>query len=256
MKIGIFDSGVGGLTVLKAIRDRFDNIDIVYLGDTARVPYGNKSEETVKRYSLECADFLIKQGVDILVVACNTASSYALDVLKENLDIPVVGVVEPGVKLAVEKTKTKNVGIIGTKGTIRSSSYQKALHYYGVNTYAKACPLFVPLIEEGLIEGEIAQSVVEHYLKEFKQTPIDVLILGCTHYPLIKGIIQEYLGQNIEVIDSAVSVAEALDSLVTNEGDASLELYFTDNSPIIEDFIELIFKEHIKPSFIPILCSL
>ncbi len=256
MKIGIFDSGVGGLTVLKAIKDIFDKVDIVYLGDTARVPYGNKSKETVQRYSLECADFLIKQSVDFLVVACNTASSYALDTLRENLDIPVIGVVEPGVKLAVEKTKTKHVGIIGTKGTIQSGSYQRALQDYGINTYAKACPLFVPLIEEGLIEGEIVESVVDYYLEELKKTPIDVLILGCTHYPLIKSVIQNYFGDGVKVIDSAHSVAKALDPLIVNEGNSTLDLYFTDNSPIIEDFIRLIFGESIKPYFIPILCSL
>ncbi len=256
MKIGVFDSGVGGLTVLKAIRDRFDRVDLVYLGDTARVPYGSKSKQTVQRYSLECADFLLKQGIDILVVACNTASSYALDVLKESLEIPVVGVVEPGVRSALENTKSKAVGVIGTKGTIQSGAYQRALEEHQVRVYAKACPLFVPVIEEGLTDGSIVRSVVEFYLRDLKEAPIDTLILGCTHYPLIKHVIQDYMGQDVKVIDSAQSVAQALDSMVENEGDARLELYFTDDSPSLTNLVGLILKEKVQPNFIPVLCSL
>lgn len=256
MKIGVFDSGVGGLTVLRAIRERFGKVDLVYLGDTARVPYGNKSKETVKRYSLECADFLVRQEIDLLVVACNTASSYALDTLREHLSIPVVGVVEPGVKFAVKNSKSKSVGVIGTKGTIESGSYQTALERYGIRVYAKACPLFVPVIEEGITDGDIVYSIVEYYLKDLKEKPIDLLILGCTHYPLIKKVIQDYMGERVKVVDSAECVAKDIEPFVKNEGSSLLELYFTDNSPSIKDLIRLVLKEEVQPSFIPVLCSL
>ena len=238
MKVGVFDSGVGGLTVLRAIRDRFRNLDLVYLGDTARVPYGNKSRETVVRYSLECAEFLISKGVEVLVVACNTASSQAIEALRDNLDVPVLGVVEPGVRKALESTKGR-VGVIGTQATIKSGAYQRLLEGSGVEVFSKACPLFVPLVEEGLLEGEIPEKVVAMYLQEFRDKGIDTLILGCTHYPLLKKLIQDFL-PGVKVVDSSEAVAVELESVVRNEGSGKTELYFTDRSQNLNRLLEII----------------
>ncbi len=238
MKIGVFDSGVGGLTVLKAIRNRYKNVDIVYLGDTARVPYGIRSKETIIRYSLECADFLKEKNVDIIVVACNTASAYALERLKKEFNIPIIGVIEPGVMEALRRTKEKKVGVIGTPATIKSEAYQNKLKKEGVEVLAKACPLFVPLAEEGLLEGEITRKVVEYYLKEFKNK-IDTLILGCTHYPLLKKEIKDFLN-GVEVVDSSEALSLSLKSWVKDEGESSLELFFTDLSQNLHFLIKLI----------------
>ncbi|AAC06621.1 glutamate racemase [Aquifex aeolicus] len=245
MKIGIFDSGAGGMTVLKAIREAYPNVDVVYLGDTARVPYGIRSKETIVRYSKECANFLKDKGVDLLVVACNTASAYALEELKREFPFPVFGVIEPGVKEALRKSKTKRIGVIGTQATIKSGAYQEALKRAGAEVYSKACPLFVPLVEEGMIEGEIPKKVVEHYLKDFKGK-VDTLILGCTHYPLLKREIQNFL-EGVNVIDSSRATAKSLKDFVKNEGSGSLELYFTDRSQNLERLIKLILGEEVEP---------
>ncbi len=255
MKIGIFDSGIGGLTVLKAVRERYKKVDIIYLGDTARVPYGSKSAGTVIRYSLECGNFLMEKGIDLLLVACNTASSYALERLREELSIPVVGVVEPGVKKAVSVSESGRIGVIGTTATIRSGTYQSMLESMGKKSFAKACPLFVPLVEEGLTEGEIAFSVVKHYLEEFKEKEIDTLILGCTHYPLLKGTISEFL-KEINIVDSADAVAEEISAVVKDLGDSTTELYFTDVSPNLEEMVERILGKKFEVNHISTLCSL
>ncbi|GAB6066380.1 glutamate racemase [Aquifex pyrophilus] len=238
MKIGIFDSGVGGLTVLKAIRNRYRKVDIVYLGDTARVPYGIRSKDTIIRYSLECAGFLKDKGVDIIVVACNTASAYALERLKKEINVPVFGVIEPGVKEALKKSRNKKIGVIGTPATVKSGAYQRKLEEGGADVFAKACPLFVPLAEEGLLEGEITRKVVEHYLKEFKGK-IDTLILGCTHYPLLKKEIKKFLG-DVEVVDSSEALSLSLHNFIKDDGSSSLELFFTDLSPNLQFLIKLI----------------
>ncbi|WP_461829867.1 glutamate racemase [Aquifex sp.] len=246
MKIGIFDSGVGGLTVLKAVRKHYPKVDIVYLGDTARVPYGTKSRETVIRYSLECAEFLREKGVELLVVACNTASSCALDILREKFDFPVFGVIEPGVREAVKRTKNRKVGVIGTTATIKSGAYQEFLKLLGNEVVAKACPLFVPLVEEGILDGEIARKIVEYYLSELKSSGIDTLILGCTHYPLLKPVIKEFLGE-VEVIDSSEAVSQSLKEFIKNEGEGRTELFFTDLYQNLDFLIELILGEKITP---------
>ncbi len=244
MKVGVFDSGVGGLTVLRAIRERYPKLDIVYLGDTARVPYGNKSRETVIRYSLECAEFLASKGIDLLVVACNTASSQAIDALRNNLRLPVVGVVEPGVKVALSVSKGK-VGVIGTLSTVESGVYQRPLEEAGLEVYSKACPLFVPLVEEGLLDGELTQMVVSMYLGELKDRGIDTLILGCTHYPLLRPAIEKFL-PGVYVVDSSEAVARELEGLVCNEGEGDVELFFTDRSPkldfLVRDVLGLPFE--------------
>ncbi len=193
--------------------------DTVYLGDTARVPYGTKSGETVTRFSLEIADFLLSQNIKLLVVACNTASAYSLDALSDKLDIPVVGVIKPGARRAVEATASKKIGVIGTEGTIRSKAYQEAVGEIDpdVSVRAKACPLFVPLVEEGFIETKATELVVEDYLIEFVDR-IDTLVLGCTHYPLLKGVISRTLGSKIRLIDSAVATALEVSGLLEKEG--------------------------------------
>lgn len=244
----MFDSGVGGLSVLRAIREKFSSIDLYYLGDTARVPYGTKSPDTVIRYSIECAEFLSERSVDVLVVACNTASSYALETLTTMLTIPVLGVVEPGVRKALSLTKGR-VGVIGTSATIKSEAYQHRLREAGVEVFSKACPLFVPLVEEGLVEGDITERVVEFYLKEFREKGIDTLILGCTHYPLLKNTIKSFL-RGTEVVDSSDAVAEELSSLVKDEGQGAIELFFTDRSQNLEDLIELILGDRLKPEIL------
>ncbi|WP_448584672.1 glutamate racemase [Thermocrinis sp.] len=254
MKIGIFDSGVGGLTVLKALREELPSVDFFYLGDTARVPYGSKSKETIQRYSLECADFLLSFGIELLVVACNTASAYALDLLRESLAIPVVGVVEPGVEYALKISKGKRIGVIGTKGTVQSAVYQNLLRERGAQPIAKACPLFVPLVEEGIVKGRIAQSVVEYYLEELKDK-VDTLILACTHYPLLKETIKEFMG-DVDVVDSAHAVAQKVKELARNEGNGTLKLFFTDNSPNLSHLIKLILGQEQSYETIPILCKL
>ncbi len=224
MKVGLFDSGVGGLTVLKAIRREFKNLDLIYLGDTARVPYGNKSRETVIRYSLECVNFLISKGVDMVIVACNTASSYALEVLRKTYKgVEFLGVVEPGVSLAKKLSKGR-VGVIGTYATIRSGAYQRKLGR--LCTFERACPLFVPLVEEGILEGRIVEEAVRLYLSPAKGK-IDTLILGCTHYPLLKKPISEFL-KGVRVVDSAEATSQYLKGLIRDEGEGKTQIYFTD----------------------------
>ncbi|MDQ7055426.1 MAG: glutamate racemase [Persephonella sp.] len=230
MSIGIFDSGIGGLTVFREVAKEFPEADIYYLGDTARVPYGNKSKETVIRYSVEAAKYLTGFGIDVLIVACNTASSYALDTLREMVDIPVVGVVHPGVEMALRKTKNGKVGVIGTQATIRSNSYKKLLERRGIQIFQKPCPLFVPLVEEGIVEGEIAELVVRNYIDEVVRDGIDTLILGCTHYPLLKDTIKK-LYPEIEIVDSSQAIAEFLhNENLTFSGRGSRRIFITDES--------------------------
>lgn len=236
--IGVFDSGVGGLTVLKELEKLLPNENILYLGDTARVPYGIRSPETVIKYSIECANFLYKRGIKILVVACNTSSSISLPILKERLDIPVLGVIEPGVKAALKATKNKKVGVIGTEATIQSNSYTKEIKRIdsSIEVLSKACPLFVPLVEEGILEGKIADLVIERYLNELKQSDIDTLILGCTHYPLLKKSIKEYM-KNITLVDSAEEVAQDVreilfkSSLINSQSEQGQKKFFVTDSP-------------------------
>ncbi|UOD34366.1 glutamate racemase [Deferribacteraceae bacterium V6Fe1] len=208
MAIGVFDSGIGGLTVFKTIIKNFKDTDLYYLGDTARVPYGNKSKETIRRYSLECSNFLINNyQIDCLVIACNTASSYALDFLKSKLNIPVIGVVEPGAQLASQLTKNKKVGIIGTVGTIKSNSYYNAIKKIcsDIEIYQNPSPLLVPLVEEGRIDHEITKLAVKEYISPLVEKGIDTLVLGCTHYPVLKNVIVE-IYPNLKLVDSSEAI--------------------------------------------------
>lgn len=218
--IGVFDSGIGGLTVLREITKILPNEDTIYLGDTARVPYGSKSKETVERYSFEVAGFLLKHNIKMLVAACNTASAYAVESLKQKLDIPVIGVIEPGAKAALGATLSGKVGVIGTEGTIRSSAYCSAIKTIDpkVSTFTKACPLFVPLVEEGWANDEVTRLVAERYLGELKNSGIDTLVLGCTHYPLLKDMISTVMGEKVRLIDSAESTADEVRRVLKEKG--------------------------------------
>ena len=214
--IGIFDSGIGGLTVLAAVRRRLPQESILYLGDTARVPYGTKSAETVVRYSRQCAAFLVERGVKAIVVACNTASAYALPDLEKSFGVPVMGVVEPGCAHALELSRGRATGVIGTSGTIASNAYGQTLKSMApeVRVISRACPLFVPLVEEGWTEGDVADAVAARYLEGLGSEGIDTLILGCTHYPLLAATIAGQLGDGVRLIDSAEACAASLERLL------------------------------------------
>jgi glutamate racemase len=221
--IGVFDSGIGGLTVFSAIKRHLPNEALVYLGDTARVPYGTKSAETVVRYSRENARFLEEKGVKAIVVACNTASAVALDDLRRRCEVPVLGVVEPGVRAALAASVTKRIGVIGTRATIASDAYGSLLHELHADSHvvSVACPLFVPLVEEGWLSGEIVEEIAKRYCAELECARVDALILGCTHYPLLKDAIAKVVGPGVTLVDSGEAAAEALKHLIENEGIAS-----------------------------------
>jgi glutamate racemase len=204
--IGVFDSGVGGLTVLKSLRRRLPQQDFLYLGDTARVPYGRKPAAMVQEFAREVVDFLIAQGVQAVVIACNTASACALPELAEQSPVPVWGVIEPGVEAACRITRTRSVGVIGTKGTIASGAYQKRLEARGLQVWAQACPMFVHLVEEGLADSPEAEMLARHYLGA--RPEIDTLILGCTHYPVLYDVIQRVVGPSVALVSSAEVTAE------------------------------------------------
>jgi len=216
--IGIFDSGVGGLTVFKEIRKRFPFEDIIYFGDTARVPYGPKSRNTVIEYSIQNARFLIQQGAKIIVVACNTSSATALTQLQKLLPVPVLGVIEPGALSAVKTSSNKRIGVIGTEGTIRSQAYSSAISKLDKNcdVFSKACPLFVPLAEEGWESHEVTQLTIKEYLTSFLKHGIDTLVLGCTHYPILKTSIQKFVGNKITLVDSSETVTDRLNEILPN----------------------------------------
>ncbi len=218
--IGVFDSGIGGLTVLKEIFRVLPDESTIYLGDTARVPYGIRSPETVMRYSFENTRFLVSKGIKLLVIACNTASSISLTEIKKKMSIPVIGVIEPGANAAVKSTRNEKIGIIGTEATIRSSSYKKAIRAIdsSAEVFGLPCPLFVPLVEEGWTEGKIAVMVAEKYLKGIRNKGIDTLVLGCTHYPLLKSVVSEVMGSDIRLIDSAVETAKWIKEILKSKG--------------------------------------
>jgi len=216
--IGIFDSGVGGLTVVKELMRQLPHEDIVYLGDTARVPYGTKSRQTIIRFSVENALFLLKHNVKLIVVACNSSSSVALAQLKRNFKVPIIGVIKPGAMDALKVTRNNRIGVIGTSATIRSKAYQK--HILKGNRSAKvftqSCPLFVPLAEEGWAGKDVTADIVKDYLLPLKKKSPDTLILGCTHYPLLKKGIKKFMGKGVDLIDSAMSTAKSVKQLISD----------------------------------------
>lgn len=208
--IGVFDSGIGGLTVVKRITSALPQENIVYFGDTARVPYGSKSNKTVIEYSIQDAKFLLSKNVKAIVVACNTASSIALKELRKNFNVPVIGMIEPGAKLAAKSTRSGRIGVIGTRATISNKAYSNEIKKINPSfeVFEKACPLFVPLAEEGWIKHKATYDIAEEYLKELRELKIDTLVLGCTHYPLLSDVIQEVIAKDVKLIDSGVASAE------------------------------------------------
>ncbi|MCK5116616.1 MAG: glutamate racemase [Candidatus Aegiribacteria sp.] len=242
-KIGIFDSGVGGLTVVRAVNSLLPGESVVYFGDTARLPYGSKSPETVIRFAIEDAEFLLGKGLKLLVVACNTASSVSLPALREFVDVPVIGVIDPGAKAAAGVTESGIVGVIGTLGTISSGAYQKALKSFDSvsRVIAQPAPLLVPLVEEGLLDHSITELVLKEYTAPLVSEGIDTLVLGCTHYPLLRNALSNILGEGIRLIDSAESTADEVASILDTMGLQSEDLR-GENSFYVSD-IPLKFQE-------------
>jgi glutamate racemase len=218
--IGVFDSGLGGLTVLRAIRERLPAEGTVYLGDTARVPYGPKAAETIRRYAIEATDFLLGKGVKAIVVACNTATARALPDVEARAGVPVLGVVEPGGRAAATVSREGRIGVIGTRGTISSRAYNAVIHSHRPDALVleQACPLFVPLVEEGWTEDEVTRLTAERYLEPLLEQGIDTLVLACTHYPLLKPLLARVVGDGVALIDSAESTAASLEQLLLSQG--------------------------------------
>ena len=216
LPIGIFDSGVGGLTVYKALHERLPNERFVYLGDTARVPYGTKSLATVERYAVENSRFLESHGIKLHVVACNTASALALPAIRKAIKVPVIGVIEPGSRAAVDVAQGGNIGVIATEATIQSGAYGKAIAAMGSagNVIERACPLFVPLAEEGWASSDVARIVARDYLSDLSNTSLAALVLGCTHYPILRDVISETVGTGVNLIDSGAATAHDVESLL------------------------------------------
>src|SRR5256886_3288867 len=254
--IGVFDSGIGGLTVVKALRDLLPNENISYLGDTARVPYGPKSPETVQRYGVELAGILTRENAKALVVACNTVSSVALPLLIKKFSVPVIGVIEPGARAALQATRNRHIGVIGTRATIRSGAYAEALRAAdnNVRVSSRACPLLVPLIEEGLLDDDVTDRMIMRYLDPMLADGIDTLVLGCTHYPLLTDAIARMLKRQVTLVDSARNCARAVEgtldrqslrSAPTNRGE--LRVALTDAADnflnVARDALQLRFGE-------------
>lgn len=214
--LGVFDSGVGGLTVAREIMRQLPQERIIYFGDTARVPYGSKSRETVTRYSRQIVHFLLEKGVKAIVVACNTASAFALEEIREELPVPIIGVVKPGAKVAAETTGNGIIGVIGTEATISSQLYTRTIHEHNPNAVVigKACPLFVSLVEEGWLKDPITEAVAQRYLESFHQTGMDTLIMGCTHYPLLRSTLRGILGERVNLVNPAYETARSLKELL------------------------------------------
>jgi len=236
--IGVFDSGIGGLTVVHEIISRMPSQDIIYLGDTARVPYGVRAPDTVRRYALEGARFLLRREIKLFVVACNTVSAVGLEDIVSITDVPVLGVIAPGARAACKSTSTRKVGVIGTEATVKSGAYKTAINREApdIDVRSVPCPLFVPLVEEGWLEGEVPELVAGKYLSALKSGGIDALLLGCTHYPLLKPMLTKVLGPDIRLIDSAQETAVEVEQLLKVEGahplkdrSGRLEFFVTDS---------------------------
>ncbi len=251
--IGIFDSGIGGLTVLREIQKKLPHENLIYLGDTARVPYGTKSSDTVTRYSVHNVNFLIEKNIKMIVVACNTASAFALPFLQNTYKFPIIGVIEPGSQAALAASRTKHIGVIGTEGTIRSEAYSKTLQALQPQTRitSTTCPLFVPLAEEGWVEGEIPEGIAAVYLERLKkEASLDTLILGCTHYPLLKKTIQKIMGPSVTLIDSAEATALFVEKVLlekqiqsTSKNPGHVSFFATDSTEKFKSVGELFLQK-------------
>jgi glutamate racemase len=240
LPIGMFDSGVGGLTVLREVARQLPKESTLYFGDTARVPYGSKSKDVIARFSLEIGQFLMQEKVKMIVVACNTASAFALSALQSRFDVPIVGVIEPGARAALGTTKTGRVGVIGTEGTIESQAYSEAIHRLknDIHVFGQACPLIVPLVEEGWLEKPVALEIVKEYLTPLLENRIDTLVLGCTHYPLLKDLLSRVTGPRVQLIDSAEETARTVGQALRehkleapSDGHAVLRQFYVSDAP-------------------------
>ena len=238
--IGIFDSGIGGLTVVKQLMHMLPNEQLIYFGDTARIPYGTKSKRLIERYAMEDAYFLLQYDIKALVVACNTASSLAMDVLLQNLDIPVVGVVIPGAQAAVDLSRNNKIGVVGTMATINSNSYTSEIHKRSqdVTVLGQPCPLLVPLVEEGWLDDNVTVMTLKKYLSDMMREKVDTLILGCTHYPLLENTIQKIVGNTVKLIDSGKETAKAVKqllidtNLLNQSGKIGLDKFYVSDIPM------------------------
>ncbi|MEI6132264.1 MAG: glutamate racemase [Bacillota bacterium] len=260
--IGVFDSGLGGLTVLKELLKKCPNESLVYFGDCGRIPYGTKSRETVQKFTMQDINFLLTKNVKAIVIACNTASAFGYEMAKEHFDLPIFEVVTPGARAAVRETRNEKIGVIGTPGTITSGVYESAIHKVsqnaGIKVVSKACPLFVPLVEEGWWDNEIAMKIVEEYLLPLKTEGIDTLVLGCTHYPILEKAISRVLGEGIRLVSSGVEIAAEVDEficsqeIVTTNDIQKREFYTSDSiekfAEMGKDFLgmEIPFIEHVE----------
>ena len=234
--IGVFDSGIGGLTVLREIMEQLPYENVIYFGDTARIPYGSKSEQTVKKFAYQCASFLKSKDVKTIVIACNTASAFAIDYLQERFDIPVIGVIEPGARGAVETTANGKIGVIGTSGTIGSGAYQAAImeKNHEAEVIGIPCPLFVPIVEEGWEYSTVAELTAQQYLIELKEHGVDALVLGCTHYPILRYTIGKVLGEGVRLVNPAFETAKELKEILTK------------NSMLKEDFTKPKYEYYVS----------
>lgn len=255
--IGVFDSGIGGLTVVREIMRQMPDENIVYFGDTARVPYGSKSQQTVLRYSRQIVAFLKTQNVKAIVVACNTASALALNIIEKEIDIPIVGVIRPGARVAAKATRNKRVGVIGTNATISSEVYTRYLQEIDpdIQVYGKACPLFVPMVEEGMIHDFITEEMAKRYLKDMEYKSIDTLILGCTHYPLLRSMIGRLVGPDVVLVNPAYETAIELRNLLRENGllcvqgaepEHRYDFYVSDDAEKFREFADSILPYDIK----------
>jgi len=218
--IGVFDSGIGGLTVVRALMERLPFENIIYFGDTARVPYGVKSVETITSYAAEITDFLLKQRVKLLIIACNTIASVAYEAVVERSPVPVLDVIEAGARCAVASTKTKQVAVIGTPATVNSNAYARTIHRHDpeIRVFSQSCPLFVPLVEEGWLDHTVTRLTAQEYLKPILAEHVDTLVLGCTHYPLLKSLLQDIVGAAMKLVDSAEAMADITAGLLQQQG--------------------------------------
>lgn len=256
--IGVFDSGVGGLTVAREIMRQIPQERVVYFGDTARVPYGSKSKETIIKYARQIIRFLQTKNVKAIVVACNTASAYALEEIKQEIDLPIIGVVKPGAKVAADTTKNGNVGVIGTEATINSKIYSQFLEIHNpkVKVIGKACPLFVPLVEEGLLKDPVTDEIASRYLKELKESDIDTLIMGCTHYPLLRSTVRNIMGEGVTLVNPAYETAVELKGMlekeniinqnVDNQPEDRYQFYVSDTADKFKNFANSILPYDIE----------
>ena len=254
--IGVFDSGVGGLTVVKQVMKLLPHEKIIYFGDTARLPYGSKSKEAVTRFSKQIVRFLLTRDVKAVVAACNTVSSNSLDELRKDFDVPIFGVVMAGARDAVSSTKNNRVGIIGTSATVRSGAYERLILSLNpdISVYQKACPLFVPLVEEGFTDNEIVRLIVKEYMSGFLSTGIDSIVLGCTHYPLLKKCIGETAGSDILILDPAASAVSEVKEYLEKEGGLSGDTSFKEHVFYLSDITEkfdMLCKMALNKTFVP-----